>query len=92
MNKELDGYDESGKPPQKSPPPQHKVFSRVTTDKPLKLPSIKDNNYTYPKTTAELIGWKATKPECRLELYGKYAKARGKNSILKVFKWPQQGL
>lgn len=48
---------------------------------------------SFPVTTAQLIGWKSTRPDNKLEIYGHYApKARGKIGILNIFDWPQQSL
>ncbi|XP_072043647.1 uncharacterized protein [Amphiura filiformis] len=47
----------------------------------------------FPYTTAGEVGWKSTLRENQLEVYGRYApNARGQHGILKLLKWPQQGL
>ena len=47
----------------------------------------------FPITTAQLIGWKSTKPEYQLEKYGRYAQnARGRIGIFNALHWPQQGV
>eukprot|EP00058_Branchiostoma_floridae_P025062 XP_002610552.1 hypothetical protein BRAFLDRAFT_65717 [Branchiostoma floridae] len=46
-----------------------------------------------PRTTAGLIGWKSARPDCQLEIYGRYApNARGQKGIIKMLGWPLQGL
>ena len=42
-----------------------------------------------PKTTSDMIGWRSTDPDLRLEKYGAYA--RGKGALLKQLKWPVEG-
>jgi hypothetical protein len=62
--------------------------SSESTD--LKLPSI----HPFPKTNNQLIGWKASRKECSLELYGGYGpgnKFWGRKEILKRLKWPKEG-
>ena len=92
MNRALDG-EPLETPPEKSARPKTK------TGEELKLPPI-DNKMTappksskFPVTTAQQIGWKSTRPDCQLEIYGRYApKARGHIGILKIFNWPPQVL
>ncbi|XP_071850393.1 ciliary microtubule inner protein 1-like [Apostichopus japonicus] len=61
----------------------------------INLPPIATGNTccVFPRTTAALIGWKSTKSAHRLEKYGRYApNSRGQQGILKLLKWPSQGL
>ncbi|XP_002123910.2 ciliary microtubule inner protein 1-like [Ciona intestinalis] len=44
----------------------------------------------YPDTTTGLVGWRSTKPDCKLEIYGAYAK--GKGGLVKQLNWPQEGI
>lgn len=81
-----------GKPP--TPSPDSSAPGTPAKDR-LKLPPIKgcQPKSKFPVTTAQLIGWKSTRPECQLEIYGRYApKARGQIGPLKLFNWPQQGI
>ncbi|XP_035684520.1 uncharacterized protein C20orf85 homolog [Branchiostoma floridae] len=58
-----------------------------------RLPSLRPPTPTFPKTTAGLIGWKSARPDCQLEIYGRYApNARGQKGIIKMLGWPLQGL
>ncbi|XP_039273530.2 ciliary microtubule inner protein 1-like [Styela clava] len=44
----------------------------------------------YPGTTTRMIGWRSTKRDCSLEIYGPYAK--GKGGLVKQLNWPQEGI
>ena len=44
----------------------------------------------YPETTTGLVGWRSTKDDCSLEIYGPYAK--GKGGLVNQLKWPQEGI
>lgn len=44
----------------------------------------------FPVTTAREIGWKASKPDWQLEIYG--SRAKGKMGLLKRLNWPIQGI
>ncbi|XP_014665611.1 PREDICTED: uncharacterized protein C20orf85 homolog [Priapulus caudatus] len=61
----------------------------------VKLPPIEGAlpKASFPKTTAGEIGWKSTRDDYRLEKYGRYApNARGICGILKLLKWPYEGI
>lgn len=61
----------------------------------ITLPPIvnMDPSSVFPRTTSALIGWKSSKPAHQLEKYGRYApNSRGQQGILKLLKWPSQGL
>jgi len=40
----------------------------------------------FPKTTSGQIGWRSGRPECNLEIYGRWTKP--KQVIYKQFEWP----
>ena len=44
----------------------------------------------YPNTTTKEVGWRSTKPDCKLEIYGSYA--RGKGGLIKQLNWPREGI
>lgn len=44
----------------------------------------------FPKTTTSMIGWRSTKHDCTLEIYGGYAK--GKGGLIKQLNWPREGI
>ena len=86
----------AGLPPETpDTPTQGSAVLRRATEH-LKLPPIKAAkafDTKFPVTTTQLIGWKSTKPEYQLEIYGRYApKARGQTGIFKQLNWPQQGI
>ena len=78
------------------PPKQEKPKAQLPEQ--LRLPPITPiENYIkigkspqYPATTTGLVGWRSTKPDCKLEIYGSYAK--GKGGLVKQLKWPQEGI
>ncbi|XP_002739784.1 ciliary microtubule inner protein 1-like [Saccoglossus kowalevskii] len=43
-----------------------------------------------PETTAQFVGWRSTKYDCRLEKYGRYAKPKG--GLVRQLNWPQEGI
>ncbi len=46
---------------------------------------------TFPKTSAQVIGWKASK--AATHTYGiPESRARGKCDVLRVLQWPHEGL
>ncbi|XP_060081622.1 uncharacterized protein C20orf85 homolog [Ylistrum balloti] len=56
-----------------------------------KLPPInkpKGRQLDFPVTTTQQIGWKVTKPEDQLEIYG--PDSRGQCGILRLLRWPQE--
>lgn len=81
----------------------HKEHKRPTPNKGgdsgstvLKLPPIHPSRPRagFPMTAMQQIGWKASRKECSLELYGGYGpgnKSWGKKGILKMLKWPNEG-
>ena len=44
----------------------------------------------YPKTSQNAVGWRSTKPDCSLEIYGKYA--RGKGALIEQLNWPLEAI
>nr|CAB3226778.1 uncharacterized protein C20orf85-like [Phallusia mammillata] len=79
-------------------PAKPKEKKEVQLPEQLRLPPITPiekyikvgNSPPYPKTTTGLVGWRSTKSDCRLEIYGAYAK--GKGGLVKQLKWPQEGI
>ena len=45
---------------------------------------------SFPKTTTSEIGWRSTKQDCLLDIYG--IKARGKGGLIKQLNWPREGI
>lgn len=64
------------------------------TETPLKLPPLKapkqDTSNPFPKVTSREIGWRSGRPECKLEIYGRWG--RPKCTITKLLKWPSDGV
>ena len=44
----------------------------------------------FPETTTRMVGWRSTKHDCTLEIYGSYAK--GKGGLIKQLNWPREGI
>ena len=44
----------------------------------------------YPDTTTKEVGWRSTKRDCKLEIYGSYA--RGKGGLIRQLNWPREGI
>jgi len=60
------------------------------------LPVSVGESPTYPRTSTGMIGWRSTKPDCQLDIYGhgafKDPGAFKKGDIIRTFKWPREGI
>jgi len=57
------------------------------------LSAIRTSENPFPRKTSQLIGWKSTDSDWKLEKYGRYlTNSRGQIGIYKLFNWPQEGI
>merc|ERR1711994_155228 len=63
------------------------------TQKKKPLSAVRKSSDPFPVTTAQLIGWKSTRDNWKLEKYGRYPiNSRGQIGIEKLFNWPHEGI
>ena len=69
-------------------------LTRKKVDTPLKLPPLKppkqDTSNPFPVVTSQEIGWRSSRPDCKLEIYGRWG--RPKYTITKTFEWPNDAV
>jgi hypothetical protein len=74
--------------------PDHSPTASEGEEDSLHLPPLQppkqDHSNPFPRTTSKEIGWRSSRKEHGLELYGRWG--RGKGSILKHLKWPNDAV
>ena len=63
---------------------------KATVRLPPLTPPKQDITHTFPCVTSREVGWRSSRPECKLEVYGRWG--RPKYSIYKQLKWPSDGV
>lgn len=67
--------------------PEHLRMQAITPiEKYIKI----GKSPSYPETTTSEIGWRSSKPDCLLDIYG--GQARGKGGLIKQLNWPHEGI
>ena len=95
--------DDSSSTPKEGKSKEHtakeKTHKTKTEEKEFKLPPIhtkkpkpKDHRNSYLLLESRKIGWRSTRPQFQLDIYGQGSYSRGLGDICKVFKWPREGI
>jgi hypothetical protein len=79
-------------------PPKTEVSPKVELPESLQPPPITPiekyikigQSPAYPDTSTGFVGWRSTKGDCSLEIYGSYAK--GKGGLIKQLNWPHEAI
>ena len=71
--------------------PKYRERLEMSSEGKCKMSKIDDKKQPFPKTSAQMIGWRASKVSTHA--YGiPESRARGKCDVLRVLQWPHEGL